>query len=71
VKDISTERNTFTLQHQVYEISSTTKVPFPEIGKFDPEWSNSAIVANGNNPPMEGYVTSKGGTITLDFNRGW
>ncbi len=69
VKDISTERNTFTLQHQVYEISSLTKVPFPEIGKLDPSWANSAIVANSNNPPMEGFVTSKGGTITLDFNK--
>lgn len=69
VKDISTERNTITLQHQVYEITSSTKVPFPEIGKLDPEWANSAIVANSNNPPMEGFVTSKGGTITLDFNK--
>jgi len=69
VKDISTERNTFTLQHQVYEISTRTKVPFPEMGKFDPSWANSAIVANSNNPPMEGFVTSMGGTITLDFNK--
>lgn len=69
VKDISTERNSFTLQHQIYEIGARTKVPFPEVSKLDPEWANNAVMANSNNPPMEGFVTSKGGTITLDFNK--
>jgi FKBP-type peptidyl-prolyl cis-trans isomerase 2 len=69
VKDVSTERNTFTLEHQIYEIGSQVKIPFPEMAKVDPAWSNEAIAANSNNPPMEGYVTSKGGTITLDFNK--
>ncbi|MBN1390159.1 MAG: FKBP-type peptidyl-prolyl cis-trans isomerase [Candidatus Thermoplasmatota archaeon] len=68
VVDISTERNVITLQHKIEEIQKDTKVIFDEAQRFDPYWGESALEISGE-PPLEAFITSVGGTITIDFNK--
>lgn len=67
VVDISTERNVITLHHDIEEITRDTKVPFFMLGSIDPEWADYAQTLT-EQPPESGFVTSKGGVITIDFN---
>jgi FKBP-type peptidyl-prolyl cis-trans isomerase 2 len=68
IVDISTERNVITLHHNLEDITRDTKVPFSMISSYDPEWSKYAQAAS-TDPPQDGFVISKGGVITIDFNQ--
>jgi len=67
VADISTQKNTITLHHDITEITYTTSIPYIMMVTYDPLWAEKAKSAAANEP-MEGFVTSKGGIITIDFN---
>ncbi|MFO8050161.1 MAG: FKBP-type peptidyl-prolyl cis-trans isomerase [Thermoplasmatota archaeon] len=69
VVDISTERNVITLHHRTSEIDKGLPVPFDVLRVYDPSWARNATDANPEDPPMEGFVTSARGQITIDFNR--
>jgi FKBP-type peptidyl-prolyl cis-trans isomerase 2 len=67
IVDMSTEDNLITLHHNVEEITPTTRIPFFLMRNFDPYWAETALEVAGQEP-MEGFVVSKGGVITIDFN---
>ncbi len=67
VVDLSTDRNIITLHHNVEEINDQTKIPFFTMLDYNPEWARNAAETFGQEP-MEGYVSSKGGVLTINFN---
>jgi FKBP-type peptidyl-prolyl cis-trans isomerase 2 len=67
VTDVSTQKNTITLQHDISEITYSTSLPYIMMVTYDPLWAEDAMGAM-QNEPIEGFVTSKGGVITIDFN---
>ncbi|MGA1866815.1 MAG: FKBP-type peptidyl-prolyl cis-trans isomerase [Thermoplasmatota archaeon] len=69
VVDISTERNVITLYHNIDEIQKTTKVTFESAQLYDPYWAEEALGLDQPEPPVEAWVTSVGGAITIDFNK--
>ena len=68
ITDLSTERNTITLDHQVQEITDDTKIAFSELIPYDFDWFREAERST-QNPPKDSYVTVLGGEIVIDFNR--
>jgi FKBP-type peptidyl-prolyl cis-trans isomerase 2 len=67
ILDVSTEENIITLHHNIEEIDDDVRVPFFMIRGNYPDWAEEAIEAFGQEP-AEGFVTSKGGVISIDFN---
>jgi FKBP-type peptidyl-prolyl cis-trans isomerase 2 len=69
VTDISTSRNLVQLSHNIEEINISVPVEFLEMSLIYPDWAGSAIEAGADEQIQEGYVTTVGGIITIDFNR--
>lgn len=67
IVDMSTERNIITLHHDLEGINRDTRIPYPMLAAFDPNWA-AIINELVEQPPGEGLVISKGGEITIDFN---
>ena len=51
----------------IEEIDRDTRVPFFQLRTLDPIWANEIEGLTEQLPEM-GFVTSKGGVITIDFN---
>jgi len=69
ITDVSTEGNTFTVHHEVQEIESSTVVSMPNLMVLDPYWAAEAQSAASTQVLDKAFVTSKGGLISIDFNK--
>lgn len=68
VVDLSTDRNVITLHHQVQEITKTTRVNLDMLPPLDPAWFETVLQLGEKNLERNGFVTSIGGDIVIDFN---
>ncbi|MGA1820895.1 MAG: FKBP-type peptidyl-prolyl cis-trans isomerase [Thermoplasmatota archaeon] len=68
VVDLSTERNVITIHHQVQEITTKTRVQIDKVTPLYPLWFQGTLPTGDKNLERNGYVTSVGGDIVLDFN---